>query len=458
MAARSSKVVICGAGIAGISAAYHLAVEHGHTDVTIVEAGHPLSLTSDKSTEAYRNWWPGPDRAMTAYMNRSIDLMEGVAHATGNRINMNRRGYLFATADAGKVEWLHGMASQAEAHGAGPVRVHETASSTYLPSPDRGFDFPLAGADLITDRDLIRRHFPYLADETVAVAHARRAGWLSAQQLGMVMLESAREHGVKLLRGKVVGIDIAGERVRHVHVDQQGERRCIEATHLVLATGPMLKETNRLLGVELPIIAERHLKISLPDPTGAVPRAAPMLIWLDEQHLPWSEDERAVLEEHAETRWLLQKFPPGVHGRPDGSGATTSLLALFNYDNSPAEVVFPVPLEPHYAEITLRGMSTMVPGLETYIERGVRPFVDGGYYIKTRENRPLIGPLPVEGTYVSGAFSGFGVMASCAGGDLIARHVLEASLPHYAPAFMLSRYDDPAYCALLGRWGDGGQL
>ena len=85
-------------------------------------------------------------------MNRSIDLLEGIARRSGNRINMNRRGYLFATADAGKVGWLHEMASRAEAHGAGPVRVHETASSRYTPSPERGFDFPLTGADIITDR------------------------------------------------------------------------------------------------------------------------------------------------------------------------------------------------------------------------------------------------------------------------------------------------------------------
>ena len=96
----SPKVVICGAGIAGIAAAYQLAVVHGVEDVTLVEAGNPLSLTSDKSTEAYRNWWPGPDWAMTAFMDRSIDLIEEIARATGNRINLNRRGYLFATADA----------------------------------------------------------------------------------------------------------------------------------------------------------------------------------------------------------------------------------------------------------------------------------------------------------------------------------------------------------------------
>src|SRR5215475_15923491 len=100
MANVAHSIVICGAGMAGIAAAYYLAVAHGVDDVVIVEEGHPLSLTSDKSTEAYRNWWPGPDRAMTAFMNRSIDLMEEFARTTDNRINMNRRGYLFATAEA----------------------------------------------------------------------------------------------------------------------------------------------------------------------------------------------------------------------------------------------------------------------------------------------------------------------------------------------------------------------
>src|SRR5205085_4220 len=90
-----------------------------------VEPGNPLSLTSDKSTEAYRNWWPGPDRAMTAFMNRSIDLIEGIAHATDNRINLNRRGYVFATGDAGKIPFLHEMARSAEARG-GAVAWRQT--------------------------------------------------------------------------------------------------------------------------------------------------------------------------------------------------------------------------------------------------------------------------------------------------------------------------------------------
>ena len=42
--------------------------------------------------------------------------------------------------------------------------------------------------------------------------------------------------------------------------------------------------------------------------------------------------------------------------------------------------------------------------------------------------------------------------------DLLATHITGGALPHYAPAFMLSRYDDPRYQALLETWGDSGQL
>jgi glycine/D-amino acid oxidase-like deaminating enzyme len=447
-------VVICGAGIAGVAAAYAL-TQHGVTNVVLVEPGNPLSLTSDKSTEAYRNWWPGPDRAMTAFMNRSIDLIEGIARATGNRINLNRRGYAFATADAAKIPFLQSMAQMAETRGGGPARFHDTGARGYTPSPERGFDFPLTGADVITDASLIREHFPYFAPETVAVAHARRAGWLSAQQLGMTMLEAARERGATLVRGRVVGVDV-GTRVRAVHVEHEGERRAIETSHLVLAAGPMQKTMAQLIGIDLPLYAERHHKVSFADTLSAVPRSAPMMIWLDEQCLPWSGEERAALEQDDDARWLLAPFPAGVHGRPDGAHAT---LVLFNHHGEPVAPEFPLPEPPpHYAEIALRGMSTMVPALQAYAGKFARPYVDGGYYMRTRENRPLIGPLPVEGAYVSCGFSGFGVMASCGAGELIARHVTGGALPDYAPAFLLSRYQDPDYRALLENWGDGGQL
>lgn len=458
MAGKSEPIVVCGAGIAGVAAAYHLAVVHGAGHVVLVEEGNPLSLTSDKSTEAYRNWWPGPDRAMTAFTNRSIDLLEALARSTGNRFNMNRRGYVFATAEAGKTDWMIQMARTAEGHGAGPLRIHGAGSESYTPSPAEGFDTPLTGADIITDRSLIRRHFPYLNEETAVVAHARRAGWLSAQQLGMTLLEAARDHGVRMVRGRLSELDSSGGRVRAAHVDVADGRQRIEAAAVVLAVGPMLGEVSKRFDLGLPVFAERHRKISFPDTLGAVPRSAPMMIWLDEQCLPWSAEEKELLAADPATRWLTEPFPGGVHGRPDGAGSATTLLALYNFHNEPTEVVFPLPDDDHLAEVALRGMVTLVPGLRPQVERGIRPTMDGGYYLKTRENRPLIGPTRIGGLYVSGAYSGFGIMASMAGGDLIARHVLGLPLPDYADAFRLTRYEDPGYLSLLERWGDGGQL
>src|SRR6186997_1156904 len=103
MTPSSAAVVICGAGIAGVATAYHLAVRRGVTDVVLVDERPPLTLTSDKSTECYRNWWPGPGDAMVALMNRSIDLLEELAHESGNVFRMNRRGYLYASADAARI-------------------------------------------------------------------------------------------------------------------------------------------------------------------------------------------------------------------------------------------------------------------------------------------------------------------------------------------------------------------
>lgn len=451
----SEKVVICGAGIAGIATAYSLVVDHGVGDITIVDPNPPLSVTSDKSTEAYRNWWPGPDWQMTAFMDRSLDLIETIARETNNRINLNRRGYVFATADAGKIDFLQTMSKLAEERGAGAARFHDLPGSVYTPAPERGFDFPLTGADIVTDRNLIRKHFPYLAEETIALAHVRRAGWLSAQQLGAVMLETVRERGVKFLRGKAKGID-TGDRVRSVHVDQDGATTKLDASHVVLAAGPMQKELAASVGIDLPIFAERHHKVSFADTRSAVPREAPMMIWLDEQTLPWSEEEREALESDPDAQWLLGTFPAGVHGRPDGAHAS---IVLFNHHGDAVAPEFPLPEPPlHYAEIALRGMSTMVPALRAYRGEPVRPYIDGGYYVRTRENRPLIGPAGPGGVYISCAFGGFGIMASRGSGELIARHITGAKLPGYAPAFSPSRYESPEYRALLERWGDGGQL
>ena len=87
-----------------------------------------------------------------------------------------------------------------------------------------------------------------------------------------------------------------------------------------------------------------------------------------------------------------------------------------------------------------------------------RPGLDGGFYTRTRENRPLVGGMGMDGAYVIGAVSGYGIMSACGVGDLLATHITGGDLPSYASAFTPSRYADPEYQKKLEDWGDSGQL
>jgi sarcosine oxidase, subunit beta len=458
MCAETAEVVICGAGIAGVAAAYHLAVRRGVRSVVIVDERPPLTLTSDKSAESYRNWWPGPGDDMAALMNRSIDLMEDLARESDNVFLMNRRGYLFATAQPEQIAGYVKAAEDAAARGVGPLRLHRSAGGDYRPSPATGYEGQPTGTDVVTDPELIRRHFPYLAEDTVALLHARRCGWFSGQQLGMYMLERAREAGVRLIEGRVDGVETAGGRVTGARVSGGGGRRTIGTPRFVNAAGPHVKAIGRLLDVEIPVFCERHAKVAFHDTQAVVPRHAPMMIWTDPVRLPWSDDEREELVQAESLRHLLEEMPAGVHGRPEGGGDSPIMLGVWTYDVEPMEPRFPVEFDPAYAEIVIRGMTRLIPGLRAYVPRLPKHFVDGGYYTKTEENRLLSGPLPVEGAYVLGGLSGYGMMSSNGAADLLADYIAERPLPRYAPAFRLDRYESPAYRALLADWGDSGQL
>ncbi len=457
---QTAEVVICGAGIAGISTAWQLAVKHGMRNVVLADPWPPMTLTSDKSTEAYRNWWPGPDDAMVRLMNRSIDLLEGMAEVSDNRFRMNRRGYVYATANPERAESMRTSGVLASSYGAGPLRVHAGGAGgpDYLPAPADGWKGQPNGADLILDGNLLRENFPYLSPATVAVLHARRCGWFSGQQLGMLMLEEARAAGVEVIEGRVEWIETSGGKVSSIQIGSRSDVISVSSPRFVVTAGPMLKGVGALLGVELPVFSELHLKISIEDHLGVVPRDAPFMIWEDPQHLDWSNEEREFVAGLADGGLLLGEMPPGVHTRIEGGGGSRYLLILWPYHLDPVAENFPLPIPEHYAEICMRGLSTMIPSLSEYVERMPKPWIDGGYYTKTQDNRPLVGPLPIEGAFVHGALSGYGLMASAATSELAALHIMGEKLPEYAGAFHPNRFEDEEYLAKIADWDDSTQL
>jgi glycine/D-amino acid oxidase-like deaminating enzyme len=147
-----------------------------------------------------------------------------------------------------------------------------------------------------------------------------------------------------------------------------------------------------------------------------------------------------------------------VHTRPEGGEGGQTILMLWDYQTRVKDPVWPPLLDEQYPEVALRGLAAMLPRMKEYFGRMPRPQLDGGYYTKTRENRPLVGSMGINGAYVTGAVSGYGIMSACGVGRLLAAHVTGSELPSYAPAFMLSRYDDPEYQKRLENWEDEGQL
>jgi glycine/D-amino acid oxidase-like deaminating enzyme len=212
--------------------------------------------------------------------------------------------------------------------------------------------------------------------------------------------------------------------------------------------------------VSLPLFSELHLKVAFEDTLGVVDRNTGLVILDDTQTLSWSDEEREELAADADTRWLTQTMPAGIHLRPEGYGVSKTVLMLWDYHSTHryAEPVLPLPEDAVYPEVVMRGMVKLAPALAPYVERLPHMYMDGGYYTKTEENRPLVGSTAVPGYFVSCAFSGYGLMAAPAAGELLAAHILGHALPEHAAAFTLDRYERPSYQAQLAAWGSTGQL
>ena len=81
------NITICGAGIAGIATAWSLAVKYNQKNVILIDKNQPMSLTTSKSGENFRDYWPQP--CMTALTRRSIKIMKDLAADSGNTFEMS---------------------------------------------------------------------------------------------------------------------------------------------------------------------------------------------------------------------------------------------------------------------------------------------------------------------------------------------------------------------------------
>ena len=445
---RKADIAVIGAGIVGIACAYYLARSRPALRIVIVDQGAPMSLTSAASGENYRNWWPHP--IMTAFTDYSIDLLEEIARRHDNRVRMTRRGYALATREAKPDQLLEELHTGYGPEGAGRIRVHGAASSaSYMPAISEDWQDAPEGVDVIQNQQLIRRHFPTFESDISTILHVRRAGDISGQQLGSLMLEEIRAAGGAVSLARVTEIVRQGDGFALKMRGEAGEQT-LHAEILVNAAGPYVADIARMLGEELPVENVFHQKIAFADHLGAIDRRMPFSIDLDGQMLDWTSQERQLLEEDGATAWLARPMPGGIHCRPEGGDHGKWIKLGWAYNRQLSEPQEDLPTDPNFPEIVLRGASRLNPRLKQYYGRLPRQITHyGGYYTMTKENWPLIGPMKTEGAFVAGALSGFGTMAACATGALCASWIQGAERHGFAERLSLSRYDDETFMKQL---------
>jgi glycine/D-amino acid oxidase-like deaminating enzyme len=423
----SADVVICGAGIAGVSIAYYLR-QYGVKNVVIVDQDPPLSRTSSRSAECYRNWFS--TSFMIEFMEHSIALMEKLAEKNGNSFHVNRRGYLYASFDAkGRQSHLEEWIKKKSAGLKGDVRFHYMDSTKYDPNePPLTDEAP--GVDWLLG-NAAATAYPYLSPNLSSLIHVRRCGWLDAQQMGTYMYDDSH---ATFIPGRVTGLGQDKKGITDVILSDGSH---INTRFFVCAAGPWVNEVATLLGhtLTLPIKNVLHEKLVFNDVEGILPRDAPMIICSPDKFQPQIGTN--------EEREIVQVEPAaGIYLRPEGRGQ--SVLVGWAYDQH--LVASPIwPPKPNYhkefRDVALIAAARLVKGFEIYtsqIQKLGKPFWgsdphDGGYYAETEDKCFLIGPFEgVPGAFFVSGLGGLGVMASNAAGELAAQWVTGTALPDYA--------------------------
>ena len=417
----NKTIAICGAGIAGAATAYYLLKKRPDLKVVLIDKNQPLSFTTSKSGENFRDYWP--QTVMQQYVSHSIDLMETLRQEHGaTAFNMVYSGYNFIS--------------------------HQDQAIFGVSDKGRF----IKGMEEINSSEEISNNYPYLDSRIRKILRIKKAGNIDVYAMGSLLLREARKKGLQQVQGKIVAMEKKATQFQ-IKLDS---KKTILADKVVIATGPFINHLAAMLGFQFPITNTLQRKFIIPDPQNVIPRNMPFTIYADGQSLDWSAEEKTFFASEEKYNWLLAKFPGGLHIKPEGQGIkmgwafqTKTVTPTWDYANLE---LFP--------QVVLKGASRFIPQLAIYEKNIPTPLIEyAGYYTRTKENWPLIGPTEMEDVFVVGALAGYGTMGACAAGELCTQYLCqETTLPTYAAYFHPARYQNPAIRAEIAALKSDGQL
>jgi sarcosine oxidase, subunit beta len=247
MTAVTADVVIVGAGIMGVSTAYHLA-RRGAGRIVVVERDDVCSGSTALASGGIRHQYA--NRIGVELTRHSIETYERFEDEFGVDPNFRQHGYLIlVTTEAEQAQAERNVALQ-----------QSLGVDVRLLSPDE-----------------TRRRYPYLAtDDLRGATYSPRDGYADPYLTTTAIAARARDLGVTIRTGcEVVGFARTPGGVEGV-VTRDG---LLSASIVVIATGAWSGVVGTLAGVDIPVAPLRRSKfITAPFPFDKIPEATPFVI------------------------------------------------------------------------------------------------------------------------------------------------------------------------------------
>lgn len=263
-----TRAVVVGSGIAGASAAYHLAA--GGADVLVVDDARPGQATAAGAgiiaPLSTRPASEGKRRFMVAAAHHYLELARDLERAGLGDHSYASTGQLIVALDSAEQELLPPFMEQAEAL----TRSHGTKA---------------AGTPELLDRADVMRRFPALTTAHGGV-WMPEVGRVDGRIVRERLLSMATRHGAEVIdahaelvvTGTSGGVQIGGEPV--------------ECDHVVLAAGVWSAEAVARVGVELAVYPQRGQIVHLRTPAAA---ALPVLTTFRGHYLVPFPGDRMVI-------------------------------------------------------------------------------------------------------------------------------------------------------------------
>jgi sarcosine oxidase subunit beta len=227
-------VAILGGGIFGTSTAFYIARDT-KLSVALFERTLIGSGSTGRSAGVVRHYYSTDLLIESAIASRKI--FEDFKESVGEHLDYVKNGYL--TIDSGE-----------------PVK---SSWSRVAEMTKKGLDADILSASELTDR------FPFvrMEDDEVAIIDKGAGFVVNPPDAARIYARQAEKHGAKIYEmTPVTGIGVRGGAVGSVKTPK-GE---IAASHVVNASGPWARQVGKMVGLDIPIEAERVLLLDLKPP------------------------------------------------------------------------------------------------------------------------------------------------------------------------------------------------